>query len=72
MLIAMNWEGLLWWTMLSTGMIAAVLSITANVLDRQKAARPTTQQRFLMHIVSYGFLTISILVFVVRGLLTPA
>jgi hypothetical protein len=51
--------------------MAAVLSITTNLLDRQKAAWPTRQQRFLMHMVSYGFLTISVLVFVVRGLLSP-
>jgi hypothetical protein len=70
-LIAMSGESLLWWTMLSTGVMAAVLSITTNLLDRQKAAWPTRQQRFLMHMVSYGFLTISVLVFVVRGLLSP-
>jgi hypothetical protein len=67
----MNWEGLLWWMMLSTGAIAAVLSIATNILDRRKAAWPTRQQRFLMHVVSYGFLTISVLVFVMRGLVSP-
>jgi hypothetical protein len=71
-LIAMTWESLLWWIMLSTGVMAAVLSITTNLLDRRKAVWPTRQQRFLMHMVGYGFLTISVLVFVVRGLLSPA
>lgn len=70
-MIAMTWESLLWWTMLSTGVMAAVLSITTNLLDRRKAVWPTMQQRFLMHMVGYGFLTISILVFVARGLLSP-
>ena len=69
-MIAMTWESLLWWIMLSTGVMAAVLSITTNLLDRRKAVWPTSQQRFLMHMVGYGFLTISVLVFVVRGLLS--
>ena len=67
----MKWESLLWWMMLSTGVTAAVLSIATNILDRRKAAWPTKQHRFLMHVVSYGFLTISVLAFVVRGLLSP-
>ena len=70
--MAMAGESVLWWTMLSTGVMAAVLSITTNFLDRRKAAWPTRQQRFLMHMVGYGFLTISVLVFVVRGFLSPA
>ena len=71
MLIRMKWDTLLWWMMLSTGVIAAVLSIATNMLDRRKSAWPTRRQRFSMHVVSYGFLTISILLFVVRGLLSP-
>ena len=49
----------------------AMLSITATMLDWRKSDWPTRQQRFRMHIASYCFLTVSILAFVMRGLLTP-
>ncbi len=68
---AAQWEATLWWMMLASAAIAAMLSIAATALDRRKSDWPTRRQRFHMHIASYCFLTISILAFVVRGLLTP-
>jgi hypothetical protein len=67
-----EWEHLLWWTMVCTGVVAAILSIATNILDRLQKVWLTKQQRFFLHIASYSILTISILTFVLRGLLTPA
>ena len=67
-----EWENALWWVMLASGAFAAALSIATTMLDRRKAAWPTHRQRFQMHLASYGFLTISILAFILRGLLQPA
>ena len=72
LLTAVEWETTLWWVMLTTAIIAALLSIAATVLDRRQAAWPTRRQRFLMHMACYGFLTVSVLAFVARGLLLPA
>ena len=66
-----QWEAALWWVMLTTAGMAAMLSIGATILDRRKPYWPTQEQRFRMHVASYCFLTISILAFVMRGLLTP-
>jgi hypothetical protein len=70
-LTAAQWEAALWWIMLTSAVIGAMLSIMATMLDRRKSDWPTRQQRFRMHIASYCFLTFSILAFVMRGLLTP-
>jgi hypothetical protein len=70
-LTAAQWETPLWWVMLTAAAIAATLSIAATILDRRKPCWPTRQQRFRMHIASYCCLTISVLAFVMRGLLTP-
>jgi hypothetical protein len=70
-LTAAQWEAALWWIMLTAAAMAAMLSIAATILDRRKSYWPTRQQRFRMHIASYCFLTISVLAFVMRGLLTP-
>jgi hypothetical protein len=72
LLIPIEWESTLWWAMLSTGIAAAGISIAANALDRRKNNRPSEQQRFWLHIASYGLLSISILAFALRGLSTPA
>jgi hypothetical protein len=70
-LTAAQWEAALWWVMLTSAVIGAMLSITATMLDWRKSDWPARQQRFRMHIASYCFLTVSILAFVMRGLLTP-
>ena len=66
-----QWEAALWWVMLMTAGMAAMLSIGATILVRRKPCWPTHEQRFCMHVASYCFLTISILAFVMRGLLMP-
>jgi hypothetical protein len=70
-LTAAQWEAALWWVMLTSAVIGAMLSITATMLDWRKSDWPRRQQRFRMHIASYCFLTVSVLAFVMRGLLTP-
>jgi hypothetical protein len=62
----------LWWIMLTTGVAAAAASITASVLDRRDVARPTRRQRYLMHMLAYGLMGISMLTFVLRGFLNPS
>jgi hypothetical protein len=64
-----NW---LWWAMLMTGVAGAVISIVTGVFDRRGVEWPNARQRLLLHIVSYGFMTLSILAFVLRGLIAPA
>lgn len=64
-----NW---LWWFMLMTGVAGAVIGIAAAVFDRRRAEWPNARQRLLLHIVGYGFMTLSILAFVLRGLMAPA
>jgi hypothetical protein len=71
LLTLVQWEAALWWVMLTTAGMAATLSIGATILDRRKPYWPTHEQRFRMHVASYCFLTISILAFVMRGLLMP-
>jgi len=62
-------DGALWWLMVATGVAAAALSIAAGWFDRRGGSRPTSRQRFLMHMASYALLSVSILVFAARGLL---
>ena len=61
----------LWWVMVSIASAAAGLSITTNILDRRDSRTPSRRTRFLMHIVSYALMTLSVLIFVLRGLLGP-
>lgn len=63
-------DNLLWWLMIGTAVVAAALSFAAAVLDR----RPAVDRKvgFLVHMSSYIVLTISVLIFVLRGFLTPA
>ena len=63
-----NWDGALWWLMVATGVAAAALSIAASWFDWRSVRRPTPRGRFLMHMASYVFLSVSVLLFVVRGL----
>ena len=67
-----QWEAVLWWTMLSTGVAAALISIATNLLDRFKREWPFKHQRFWLHVASYGLLSVSVLTFVLRGLINPA
>ncbi|MGB6538109.1 MAG: hypothetical protein WBF58_19335 [Xanthobacteraceae bacterium] len=62
----------LWWAMLTTGVAAAIISIVTGAFDRRRVDWPNARQRQLLHIVSYGFMTLSILAFVLRGLIAPA
>ncbi len=64
-------DDVLWWIMVTIAVMAAGLSVMTNVLDRRDSLTPDRRTRFLMHIVSYVLMTVSILIFVLRGLLGP-
>lgn len=60
-----------WWFTLVTGVGAAALAICATVLDRRPDSRPTRGKRFALHIASYVLLSVSVLGFIIRGLIQP-
>jgi len=64
-------DDVLWWVMVSIAIVAASLSIATSLLDRRDSQRPGRRARFLMHMVSYALVTVSVLIFVLRGLLGP-
>ena len=64
-----NWDPILWWVMLGTGITAAILSLVATILDRTDSVWPGRQARYLLHMAGYIFMTISVLTFVIRGLI---
>ncbi|MEA2971146.1 MAG: hypothetical protein QOE78_4407 [Alphaproteobacteria bacterium] len=61
----------LWWIMVSTGAVAALLSIVASALDRGRARWPARRGRFVMHLASYAFMSASMLAFAIRGFFAP-
>lgn len=56
----------LWWLMLVTGVIAAGVSIYASMVGRLKPERRT----FSLHVISYIFLSVSMLLFAIRGFIS--
>jgi hypothetical protein len=66
----METDNFLWWFTLIAGLGAAGMSVGTSVLNRSKM-RPTPTQAFALHIASYVLLSLSILGFVVRGLVLP-
>jgi len=67
----METDNFLWWFTLVTGVGAAALSICASILDPRRKPRPMPGRRFALHIASYVLLSVSILGFIVRGLILP-
>ncbi len=61
----------LWWVMVGVAVVAAGLSVIANILDRRDSRALGRRTRFLMHIVSYVLMSVSVLIFALRGLLGP-
>ena len=59
----------LWWFMVGTAFLAAGIGLGATILDRRAPDWSGQNARFLFHMLSYVFMTISILIFVLRGLL---
>jgi hypothetical protein len=66
-----NWDDQLWWVMLSTGIAAALVSLGTGYIGRRLTSWVTDRQRFLLHMLSYLLLTISIVAFILRGLTSP-
>jgi F0F1-type ATP synthase membrane subunit c/vacuolar-type H+-ATPase subunit K len=66
-----DWDSQLWWIMLAVGIAAVVVSIGAGYIGRKQVSWLTERQRFLLHLLSYVLLTVSIVVFIVRGLSAP-
>lgn len=57
--------------MLGAGIAAALLSLGTGYIGRSLAGWVTDRQRFLLHMLSYVLLTISIVAFILRGLTSP-
>lgn len=64
-----NWDHYLWWVMIATAVAAAALSVTAAYYDKRDSDRPTRRMRFILHLISYVLMSISILAFASRGLI---
>lgn len=64
-------DDMLWWIMIIAAIAAAGLSVITTMLDRRGIRPFSRQARFLMHIASYVLMTVSIAIFVLRGLLGP-
>jgi hypothetical protein len=65
-------DNFLWWFMVGAAFSAAGTSIGATILDRRATDRPGRKARFLLHMLSYLLMTISVAIFILRGLLLPA
>jgi hypothetical protein len=63
-------DSLLWWLMVGTALCAAGASIAATILDRRGS--DDRNLRFSLHMIGYIMMSMSVLVFVFRGLLSPA
>lgn len=64
-------DATLWWIMVATGCAAAAMSLFAAALGRRSNAEATAMQRFRLSIASYALFSVSVLIFVARGLLLP-
>ena len=67
----MEIDNFLWWFTLVTGIGAAALSICTTILDRRPKSRSTPSRRLALDIATYILLSVSILGFIVRGLVLP-
>jgi hypothetical protein len=63
-------DNVLWWLMVGTALIAAATSIGATILDRRASDDSNQKLRFSLHMIGYVMMSISVLVFVLRGLLS--
>lgn len=64
-------DNTLWWWMIGLGLAAAALSIGTTMLDRRNVQWPSHRTRHHMHMASYVLTSLSILIFVARGILLP-
>ena len=69
LLIMRHWDQYLWWVMVATAVAAAGLSLATAYYDRRDSDRPTRRTRFILHLISYILMSISILAFASRGLI---
>ena len=60
----------LWWIMLGAGMGAVVVSLGTSYIGYAQAGLISERRRFLLHMLSYILLTVSVLAFVVRGFIS--
>lgn len=65
------WDDVLWWLMLGTAIAAAAISVTTSVLDRHDSVWPGRRERYLLHMLGYLLMGLSMLIFVLRGILAP-
>ena len=64
-------ETILWWLMVTSGCAAAGLSLYTSALGLRREASEESQKRYRLNMVSYVLLSVSIMSFVVRGLMLP-
>lgn len=65
----MTTDEVLWWSMVLTAVAAAFFSLGATALDRRATQRPSRATRFWLHMAGYVLMSISILIFILRGVL---
>ena len=63
-----NWEDLLWWSMLAAAVGGGILSTVAYYFQRENPTRRKAGER--MYMASYILMSISMVLFAVRGFLT--
>jgi hypothetical protein len=63
-----DWDHVLWLAMIASGIAAAGVSIAATCIDR-RTGRQGQRVAFFLHIASYILMSISILMFALRGLI---
>lgn len=62
----------LWWIMVVTGAAAAVVSVGDSYMSYRGLVTMTSRQRLLLQVVSYLLLTMSIVAFISRGLISAS
>ncbi len=60
----------LWWVMLGAGIAAVAVSLGTSYSGFKQAGSMTERRRFLLHMLSYILLTVSVLAFVARGFIS--
>lgn len=60
----------LWWITLVAAVTAGIVSVTTSLLAKRRASWLTPRRRVMLELVSYAIMSVSVLTFVARGLMT--
>jgi F0F1-type ATP synthase membrane subunit c/vacuolar-type H+-ATPase subunit K len=66
-----DWDNRLWWITLAAGIAAVVVSVATGYIGRKLTGQTTERTRLKLHLLSYILLTVSVVAFVMRGLIAP-